>query len=329
MKKALKYLILPVLMFALLLIPHMQVKAEGTTPITITATTTDSITASWPAPTEATAAKYFIGYGTTQDEATTNCAVGKAIVVNTTSYTFTNLKPGTKYFIVLKYAKNDETLVDTKYKNATAVTIPPTPTNVHSTFWSLGTDKLIIEWDCADKYDRFEVAVKDSEDDGYTKDTTEKKMEFDTEDVSYINVKVRSIVEYDGTKYYSAYSDSYKSFAQPTVKETEDGYAVTIKKKKLIVQWWKEKYANGYEIWVATKKNGKYTKVKTIKNRNTEKATIARYNKKKFNPKGKYWIAVTAYRDENGKPNRTSASYVIFYDKGETYQTIRKNGTVK
>ncbi|WP_026527669.1 hypothetical protein [Butyrivibrio sp. VCD2006] len=329
MKKALKYLSIPILMFALLLIPHIGVRAEGTTPITIKSTSTNSIETSWP--TEPTAQKYYLGIGTTLDEANQNCTVDSTAQTTIPSYTFTQLKPGNKYFIVLKYSKSDSptTLLDDKYKNATAVTIPPTPTDVRATFWSLGTDQLIIEWNCEDKYTKFEVTVNDSDSDAYTKETTEKKMEFDTEDISYINIKVRSVVEYDGTKYYSAYSDSYKSFAQPTVKETNDGYAVTIKKKKLKIEWWREKYASGYEIWVSNKKNGKYTKVKTITNKNTEKATIAKYKGKKFNPKGKYWIAVTAYRDENGKRNRTSGSYVVYYDNGETYLTIRKNANLK
>jgi hypothetical protein len=343
MKKILKYFGLPLLVFSLLLLPALSVKAEGTTAVTAKVTGTKSIEASWPAvPTTAIPAEkkftgnYYIGIGTGTDAANNDCN-GMQRKTTGTSYTFSDLASGTGYVIVVKFEVVDAkdgvsnpVLVDTYYRNATAVTTPCTPYELEQTFWSLGTDELVFEWKCDGNVSYYEVEVTDSYGETDTQKVTEKKITLNTEDTKYFIIQVRAVVEMNGQKYYSANSESYRTFTQPTIKENRNGYKVAVKNKKLVVEWWQEKYSQGYEVWVATKKNGPYTKVKTINKNTTEKATIKNLNGKKFKANGKYWVTVTAFRkNAAGKTQRTSASYVILYDKGETYQTICEKVNLK
>ncbi len=344
MKKILKYIGLPLLVFSLLLLPALSVKAEGPNYINVKATGTTSIEASWPAvpsniamptnmPEKKLSGNYYVGIGEGTEAANNNCSEHK---LTGTSYTFNDLNPGTGYVVVVKYeivdadGVSNPVLVDTYYKNATAVTTPATPTELQSTFWSLGTDEIVFEWQCAGNKDYYEVEVTDSYGETETTKVTQAKITLDTEDTKYYIIKVRAVRTLNGQTYYGAYSESYRTFSQPTIKENRNGYKVSVKKKKLTVEWWAEKYSHGYEVWVATKKNGPYTKVKTINNAKTEKATIKKFNGKKFKTNGKYWVTVTAFRkNAAGKTQRTSASYVILYDKGETYQTICEKVNLK
>ncbi len=69
-----------------------------------------------------------------------------------------------------------------------------------------------------------------------------------------------------------------------------------IKKKKVRITWKKVKGADGYELYRSTKKNGKYSKIKTIKKSGTVKYTDSRIKKKK-----RYYYKIRAYKNVNRK----------------------------
>ena len=72
---------------------------------------------------------------------------------------------------------------------------------------------------------------------------------------------------------------------------------VTAKKKgKALVKWSKVKGVAGYQIYRATKKNGKYKKVATVKKAKTVKKTVKKLKKGK-----KYWFKVRTYTKIKGK----------------------------
>ncbi|MBQ1407719.1 MAG: Ig domain-containing protein, partial [Eubacterium sp.] len=72
---------------------------------------------------------------------------------------------------------------------------------------------------------------------------------------------------------------------------------VTAKKKgKALVKWSKVKGVTGYQIYRATKKNGKYKKVATVKKAKTVKKTVKKLKKGK-----KYWFKVRTYTKIKGK----------------------------
>lgn len=67
------------------------------------------------------------------------------------------------------------------------------------------------------------------------------------------------------------------------------------KNQKAVVRWKKVTGANGYRIYTAAKKNGKFKPVKTIKKGKTLRTTIKNLKK------GNRYIKVRAYRNVNGK----------------------------
>lgn len=68
------------------------------------------------------------------------------------------------------------------------------------------------------------------------------------------------------------------------------------KKRKAVITWKKVKNASGYQIYRATKKNGKFKKVKTVKGNSVVKYTNTKLKKNK-----KYYYKVRAYRTVKGK----------------------------
>lgn len=68
------------------------------------------------------------------------------------------------------------------------------------------------------------------------------------------------------------------------------------KKRKAVITWKKVKNASGYQVYRATKKNGKFKKIKTVKGNSVVKYTNTKLKKNK-----KYYYKVRAYRTVKGK----------------------------
>ena len=68
------------------------------------------------------------------------------------------------------------------------------------------------------------------------------------------------------------------------------------KNKKAVITWKKVKNADGYQIYRATKKGGKFKKIKTVKGNRVVKYTNTKLKKNK-----KYYYKVRAYRTVKGK----------------------------
>ena len=77
-------------------------------------------------------------------------------------------------------------------------------------------------------------------------------------------------------------------------------------KKKITVQWKKTDGATGYKVYRATKKNGKYKAVKTIKKQRTVK-----YVDKKVKKNKRYYYKVRAYKNVDGKKVYSKYSKVV------------------
>lgn len=68
------------------------------------------------------------------------------------------------------------------------------------------------------------------------------------------------------------------------------------KKRKAVITWKKVKDASGYQVYRATKKNGKFKKIKTVKGN-----SVVKYTNKKLKKNKKYYYKVRAYRAVKGK----------------------------
>lgn len=322
MKKILKYMTLS-MMLCLLAVPAVKVKAAGFLGFK---TTSNSAEFSWPA--VSGAANYAIGYSTeNQTKANEAASDAKAATTTATSYSLTNLQSGTKYYIAVK--ADNETAPSVQ---AFIYTNPAKPANIRQTRWTYTSDKLSVEWDCDGKADGYQVVYTDSDGDQYTKTVTEKKIEgLDTTETRYYKIIVRSFINITETnqKLYSDFSDTFTTFAQPRFDEAEDGYALSITKGgKLKMSFERIKEATSYEIYVGTKKNGKYTKVKTVPQRSGKSITVTTKNKgKKFSKKKDYFVYVVGCRKNasTGKVDKSSSTYVAYIHNGEAYMTLKKN----
>ncbi len=106
-------------------------------------------------------------------------------------------------------------------------------------------------------------------------------------------VKVRPYVTVNGKNYYGPYSEALKISTQPQkLKITK----IKSGNKKATIKWKKASGASGYQIYMSTSKNGKYKKVKTIKN-----AKTVSYTKKSLKNGQKYYFKVRAYKTVNGQ----------------------------
>lgn len=90
--------------------------------------------------------------------------------------------------------------------------------------------------------------------------------------------KVRSFLNHDGKTYYSPYSE-IKVTTKPL---TPSSLKVSPGKKKATVSWKRTSKANGYQIYIATSKNGKYSLKKTINSGSTLKFTDKNLKKRTY-----------------------------------------------
>ena len=113
--------------------------------------------------------------------------------------------------------------------------------------------------------------------------------------------KVRAYRTVNGKKVYSSYSSIVS--AKPTLKTPS--VKLTSGSRKATVKWGKVAGASGYEVYRATSKSGKYSKVKTVGSGSTTSYTNSSLTKNKT-----YYYKVRAYRTVKGKKVYSSYSTV-------------------
>ena len=111
--------------------------------------------------------------------------------------------------------------------------------------------------------------------------------------------KVRAYRTVDKKKVYSSYSSVVS--AKPVLKTPS--VKLTSGSKKATIKWEKISGASGYEVYRATSKSGKYSKIKTI----TKNSTVSYVNSSLTKNKT-YYYKIRAYRTVNGKKIYSSYS---------------------
>ena len=118
----------------------------------------------------------------------------------------------------------------------------------------------------------------------------------------FTKARVRAYITVNGQKIYGSWSDYIYNGITKNCKVKRSA-----NKKKITVSWNKVTGATGYKVSIATSKNGKYKKVKTL-GKNKKSLTITKYGKKKLSKKKKYYIRVE-YQIKVGKKTYTSKIY--------------------
>lgn len=218
------------------------------------------------------------------------------------------LQKGT-YYVVVRTASDNKNAVGEEYTvcvNKISAK-KPTISGVESTAYN----KLKVTWKAVPGATSYTIYRSTSKDSGYT----EVKTIHDVGTVSWTDSKVTT-----GKTYY------YKMKATVAVEggsTKESGYskvksgkpvpaattlkATTPSAKQVKLTWKKVSGASGYEIYRSTKKDGKYSKIKTI----TKGSTKTYTDKSKLKSGTTCYYKIRAYRKVNGKKVYGEYSKVI------------------
>lgn len=220
--------------------------------------------------------------------------VDKTVYTNDSSVTSgtRKLSKGTYYVTVEQklagYQSNDYKLTLNKVKMKA-----PTISDVKSTAYN----KVKVSWKEVKGVSKYEIYRATSKNGKYKK----VKTITNPKTTSWTDKKVKT----GKTYYYKMKSviqttkDEKSSFSKmKSAKCVPATPEISLKagKKQVKVSWKKVSGTNGYEVYRATSKDGKYKKVKTIKKGNT-----VSYTDKKVSSGKKYYYKVKAYRTVNGK----------------------------
>lgn len=111
--------------------------------------------------------------------------------------------------------------------------------------------------------------------------------------------RIRAYKNENGKKQYGAYTSSVKT----TLKLSNTNItSITTKSKKANLKWKKVSGASGYEVYMATRRNGKYTKVTTT--------SSVKYTKKNLRKNKTYYFKIRTYKKVNGKKKYSSYSSI-------------------
>ena len=113
--------------------------------------------------------------------------------------------------------------------------------------------------------------------------------------------RVRAYKTVDGEQIFGEYATSVKTTTKTKAPKIS---SVTSKSKKATVKWGKVSGASGYEVYMATSKSGKYTKIKTA-GKSTKSYTKSSLKKGKT-----YYFKVRVYKTVDGKKIYSSYSSV-------------------
>ena len=161
-------------------------------------------------------------------------------------------------------------------------------------------NKAKIKWG-EDKYiTGYEIYRATSKTENYEKIKTINKA---TTSYTDKNIKAKKSYFYKLKSYFTAYDKTYYSADSKIIEKTK--YAqVVIKsssvnntKKSITLKWKKVSGTNGYQIYRATSKNGKYKKIKTIK----KKSTTSYTDKKDIGIGKLYYYKIRAYKNNGDK----------------------------
>lgn len=214
----------------------------------------------------------------------------------------TKLAKGTYYVEVSDYLGN---ALDMEYKLTVNKVEKKAPTisSVESTQYN----KIKVSWKAVPGATKYEIYRADSKNGSYKKvktisgGTTTSWTDSSVKTGKTYYYKMKSVVT-TNKEQKSGYS---KVKSAKCVPATPSVSLKSSTKKQMKISWKKVSGADGYEIYRATSKDGKYTKVTTIK-----KGSTKSYTDKKLTSGKTYYYKVRAYKTVNGKKVYSSYSKV-------------------
>lgn len=273
------------------------VKVPAVEELTQTDATNNSISMSWKAVSGAT------GYDVYRYNSWDNYT--KLGDTASTNFTVTGLgaSQAFEYFVIAKQrtATGQEAMSD-EFKRVTMKTIPNKVLTVAMTNYFSSIRVAYYGWTDVDKADGYEFQLLDNKGKKlYSTLTTSTSCRIDPfKQGVFIRARARAYIEVNGQKKYGPWSGyNYNATATKlSAKRSKNG-------KKITLTWKKISGAAGYTVYISTKSNSGFKKVKTLGAKKT-KYTITKYGKKKLKKSKRYYIRVEYLTKSGGKKVKSS-----------------------
>lgn len=291
-------MILGTLLFCMFLLGH-PVKANAS--VRQTGQTQNSVTITWDGDTKALNYKIYITEDYSKDPVLLT-------ILNKTqkNYTINNLKAGTEYYVRVKYDYNSSSGSTPEYSEGSVYikTTPGKVTGLKQDKWYYFALSFYAIWDKQNGVDGYEYNVWDNK--GNKKSSgTVSYPSFSVSKISNTVIytgQVRAYSTINGQKIYGEWSEKAYFFTQPRIKSAK------VSNNTLTVKWSKVGGATGYEVYISTKPQTGYKKVKTVGKKKSS-AKIKKFNKKKISGKKKYYVYIVTLKKVGNITNRSGRLY--------------------
>lgn len=275
--------------------------------LTQTNQTKNSITVSWTAPTNVI--NYTARIAT--DYSSISSAKGVNLSATATSYTFTNLTPGTEYYIKISYtykSSYSNKTYDSYYSLSDAITLPGKVTGVKQSTWWYYANSVDFTWD-KQSAAKYEYVVKTNKGKIQKKNlngSSSNTGSCSTKNTVVYSLQVRAYVTINDKNYYGDWSDTAYLFCQPMITEKKS----SLKNGKLKITWNKVSGVTGYDIYVSNKEKSGYKKVKSVSSKKNS-ITLTKFKNTKIKKSKKYYVYIVA-KKKVGKTTYTSGKHYTY-----------------
>lgn len=283
--------------------------------------TADSFTIEWKAPSDAEVVSYNLYVG----KRTSDTQLVGTYPANTNRATVKGLTSGTARYIKLTYmekhfsSQREETIVN----GLCVKTLPGKVTGIKIDSWVYkdaayrGSVKFYWDGQYPENSTNYEWEVRNKKNrivgSGFEQNATFATASGISQK-EILTCKVRAVQVINGTKYYGQWSDKAYLFAQPAVTKCR------VSGKKLKLSWNKISGSSGYDVYVSTKPNSGYKKVKSVSG-SKKSCTVTKFAGKKFSPKKKYYVYVVAKRKSGGKTY--TSNYYYYWNTRNKVRSIK------
>ena len=300
---------------ACLLIPATQAKAYSYDLPYQIAQTQNSVTVAWEAPEPSDYYTYSSTYNVyiAADYSQLDYAVPVAIPISETSYTFTNLAPGTEYSFKITYTSTSKygSIYEETAKRGDIVTLPAKVTGVGQERWYRYALSVHAKWDDQTGVSGYAYEFRNGKNKVVKSDTISyNNMSHSIKNNMLYTLSVRAYTEINGQVYWGEWSDKAYLFTQPEVSKA------SISGGKLNVSWKKITGVTGYDVYVSTNQNKGYKKVASVSAKKGS-ASIKKFGGKKFNSKKKYYVYIAAKKKVGGRTYNSGVNYITPIIKGK------------
>ncbi len=158
------------------------------------------------------------------------------------------------------------------------------------------TSQITLSWSKATGSSGYEVCTYDSAKKKWKSVGTTTKTSYTINKLkagTNYKYKIRAYKTISGKKYYGQYTAELSTATKPSTAKIS---SLKTKSKTVTVNWKKVSNATGYEVYMATSKNGKYSKKTTVTSNKTVKYTVKKLKKNKT-----YYFKIRTYKTVNGK----------------------------